>query len=70
MLVGIEELGGRGSDGKEGVEEKYKMASHLLIAVVSKMIIRLLLDDDNRLILDPVMRSVSGFSFAEIFESC
>ena len=46
------------------------MASHLLIAVVSKMIIRLLLDDDNRLILDPVMRSVSGFSFAEIFESC
>ena len=32
-----------------------------------KIIIRLLLDDDTVLILDPIMRSVSEFSLDEIF---
>ena len=36
MLIGIEDLGVGGGDGKEGVEEKYKMATHLLMAVVTK----------------------------------
>ena len=46
------------------MEERNKMATH---GSGDQKIIRLLLDNDTRLILDPVMRSLSELSLDEIF---
>ena len=65
MLIGIEDLGMCVcGGGKEVVEERNKMATH---GSGDQKIIRLLLDNDTRLILDPIMRSVSELSLDEIF---
>ena len=63
MLIGIEDWGGcEGGCGRK-IQDGYSFTH----GSGDQKIIRLFLDNDTRLILDPIMRSVSELSLDEIF---